>query len=765
MKSAATILAVAAWYVALAQMVALFYVDSQLVSIFWPPSGLALAAVLIGGRRYGIAVYAGIFTEVLMNGLPIPAALLIAAGGTVAALTASRLLTCRGADATELATLNDYLRLLLFGAGVGSLIAATCGAGALLLFTASPKADFAAHVLRWWMGDALGVVLVTPLLLVWRKPPADWLTWRKGLPALASLGVTFAAGQIVFLNWLHSYLGLIAHGFQLFLFVSLTAIYAGLHGTVIAVALIVCQALLGAHFGIGYFAHDLAKSGLASFWFYALSLTVVGMIQASYITERKRIEAALNKEKQRYQLVLKTASDGIHIVDPQGRLLEASDSFYAMLGYPAGTAMSVKDWNTEYTEEQLQHIFRQIIAEPVHFQTRHRKADGQLIDIELNARSLKVNGQYFLIASARDISASKRFEAQLRESESRFRHIANAAPTLIWMSDTDKRCYWFNKVWLDFTGRSLQQEIGNGWAEGVHPDDLSHCLQTYAGHFAARQPFRMEYRLKRHDDEFRWLLDIGVPLYDDTGVFMGYIGSCIDITDSKRAQDDLQQFAEIAAHHLQEPTRRLLSFAQQLHKHYPDAGDDNDDVKLMLVYLEQGALRLRALLTDIQLYLAAAAPRGPIEAIDVAEVVQTVVQLHVQPIRQRAATIRCPAMPPVDMDRARLTDIVNILLDNALRHTGSDRALVIDISGVAKADRVYCRFADNGPGIPEPYRERVFRVFERLQTSDDASSTGIGLAIVKRIVESCRGSVSLGETDGGGVTVLFDLPRYDNDDA
>jgi PAS domain S-box-containing protein len=122
-------------------------------------------------------------------------------------------------------------------------------------------------------------------------------------------------------------------------------------------------------------------------------------------------------------------------------------------------------------------------------------------------------------------------EIGLRESESRFRILADAAPVLIWMSGVDKLCTFFNKPWLDFTGRNLEQELGNGWAEGVHPDDLQRCLKIYTDAFDAREPFVMQYRLRRYDGEYRWVSDQGVARHNAQGIFAGYIGSCVDVTD------------------------------------------------------------------------------------------------------------------------------------------------------------------------------------------------------------------------------------------
>lgn len=123
--------------------------------------------------------------------------------------------------------------------------------------------------------------------------------------------------------------------------------------------------------------------------------------------------------------------------------------------------------------------------------------------------------------------------------------MADATPVMIWQADVDKRSIYFNRLWLEFTGRTLEQEAGDGWADGVHPEDLERCLRTFAQAFDQRQTFEMEYRLLRHDGEYRWILDRGAPLNAPDGSFTGYIGGCIDITERKRAE--AQKHQEIVA--------------------------------------------------------------------------------------------------------------------------------------------------------------------------------------------------------------------------
>jgi PAS domain S-box-containing protein len=142
------------------------------------------------------------------------------------------------------------------------------------------------------------------------------------------------------------------------------------------------------------------------------------------------------------------------------------------------------------------------------------------------------------------VEEQKQTERAFRESERRFRLVADTAPVLIWMSETDKLCTYFNKPWLDFTGRSLDSELGNGWAEGVHPEDFEKCRETYEQAFDRREEFRMEYRLRRHDGEYRWVLDIGVPRFNQDRSFIGYIGVGVDVTERRQAQEELKESEE-----------------------------------------------------------------------------------------------------------------------------------------------------------------------------------------------------------------------------
>jgi PAS domain S-box-containing protein len=177
---------------------------------------------------------------------------------------------------------------------------------------------------------------------------------------------------------------------------------------------------------------------------------------------------------------------------------------------------------------------------------------------------VRVLGEVFwnALQRKRSMQALLAGQAILRESEERFRLVANTAPVLIWMSGTDKSCNFFNQGWLSFTGRSMEQELGEGWALGVHPEDLQRCLRTYTASFDARAPFEMEYRLRRFDGEYRWIVDYGTPRFEPDGTFCGYIGSAVDITERKSSEESLHTLSGRLIHAQEQERARI---ARELH--------------------------------------------------------------------------------------------------------------------------------------------------------------------------------------------------------
>jgi PAS domain S-box-containing protein len=368
----------------------------------------------------------------------------------------------------------------------------------------------------------------------------------------------------------------------------------------------------------------------------------------------------------------------------------------------------------------------------------------------------------------------ERADVALGESEARFLLMADAAPVMIWMSGPDKQCTYFNRNWLKFTGRPIEREIGEGWAEGVHPDDLKHCLDTYVAAFDARREFQMEYRLRRFDGEYRWILDTGVPRVGAEGTFEGYIGSCIDITDRKRAELDahdlrreLAHLSRVAAlgeltaslaHEINQPLTAILSNAQAAQRLLAAVPPDLDEVREILRDIAEEDKRAVAVIRRLRGLLKREEPERT--RLQLNAVVQQVVQLvtHDAAMREVSLSVHLePSLPPVMGDRVQLQQVLlNLMLNglDAVRDLApEDRKLDVRTQ-MKDARTVEVAVRDSGTGIPKDAFARIFQPF--YTTKPDG--LGMGLSISRSIIEAHGGQISAANSPEGGATFCFTLP-------
>jgi len=237
----------------------------------------------------------------------------------------------------------------------------------------------------------------------------------------------------------------------------------------------------------------------------------------------------------------------LSITDKQGKITYINDKFCEtskfsreeLIGQTHGITNS-KFHPKDFFREMMKTISR---GETWHGEIRNHTKDGFVYWVETTIVALVDDDgkPYQYIAVRKDITERKNAEKALIESEERFRTVADTAPVLIWMTDTNKLCNYFNKPWMKFTGRTLDEQIRKGWMECVHPDDLDYCLEIYTKSFDARKQFEIEYRLRRADGEYGWILDRGVPRYSHEGDFLGYIGSGTDITELKQHEENTRR--------------------------------------------------------------------------------------------------------------------------------------------------------------------------------------------------------------------------------
>jgi PAS domain S-box-containing protein len=391
-----------------------------------------------------------------------------------------------------------------------------------------------------------------------------------------------------------------------------------------------------------------------------------------------------------------------------------------------------------------------------HFETVRRRKDGSLLDVSLTISPVRDLSGRVIGASkvARDITAQKQAERALRESEQRFRVITDASPVLVWMSGTDKLCYYFNKGWLDFVGRTLEQESGNGWTENLHPEDFDRCLQIYVSNFEARRPFEMEYRMRHHTGQYRWILDRGVPRYAPDGTFEGYVGGCLDIHDQKQAAekvriaDDMTRLMKAQDEERRRIARELhdsagqtltvlgLSLAQLVERAQviaPELAEEGKEIEGVVQQLHREIRTTSYLLHPPLLDECGLASALNMYVEGLAERSHIAITLDVAPDVGRL---------PGDIELA-IFRLVQECLTNIHRHSGSKTAL---IRIAREGQSVRTEVQDNGTGISP---ERLAEI--------QAHGSGVGVRGIRERIRQFHGEMKI-ESNGSGTSVVVSIP-------
>ena len=268
------------------------------------------------------------------------------------------------------------------------------------------------------------------------------------------------------------------------------------------------------------------------------------VVKHTEVTELRHAEAAQREAETLMSEIVSTVHAIVWRRDAvSNRFTFVSKQAEAILGYPVPLWTSEPNFWLDHIHpedrEKVLASFRRALRKGRTFECEFRMiaADGRNVWLREIVNVVSENGFPRELAGVTlDVTERKEAVFRLRESEERFRLLADTAPVLIWMSGSDKGCTYFNQPWLDFTGLPLSEQVGDGWTKCVHPEDLPSCSETYTSAFDARRSFRMEYRLRRADGEYRWVLDTGVPRFEEDGTFVGYVGSCIDISDRKETE-------------------------------------------------------------------------------------------------------------------------------------------------------------------------------------------------------------------------------------
>ncbi len=480
---------------------------------------------------------------------------------------------------------------------------------------------------------------------------------------------------------------------------------------------------------------------------------------AVWVVDADGLTLGVNNEAERLQgLIQQRTHDRTHV-----RQLIAEDQLFRLDGSP-------------FPIDDLP-ILRALRGETVRQEELVWVVQGERRTVSMNASTL-IDSAGTLVGAvgvALDITGRKALEANLAASEARFRIIAEKSPVMIWRTDVHGHCDYVNQTWLEFRGRRLEPDFGDGWADGIHPDDRDRCLAEFRAAFERREPFELVYRLLRKDGQYRWISDRGAPYHDAGGAFHGYLGSCLDITERIELETALKQQREMAeessrhktrlvsalSHDARTPLNAVVLAAQLLEIHIGESSDP--EVRECLRTIRHSVHNVLDLLGDLLNLsridagaLPAEVSRFPLELV----LAECLASIEPQ-ARLKGLDIRLEPGPlaraSLETDRSKLKQILANLLSNALRYTERGH---LRIFGEQTPDQIRISVEDTGVGIDPTDQGRIFDEFAVLENCqrEPGEGTGLGLAICRRLASLLKGEITLKSAPGQGSTFTLVLP-------
>ncbi len=445
--------------------------------------------------------------------------------------------------------------------------------------------------------------------------------------------------------------------------------------------------------------------------------------------------------------------------------------------------------DTAMVRERIRRLNEQRENVPM-VEERIVRTDGTVVEAEVAAVPFDWEGRHGALVFARDVSvrkaaerelelSRKRFITRLTRSQEYYLKILEDFPALVWRADPSGKMDYFNRTWRAFTGNSLDREVGDGWLDGVHEKDRQACREVFARSLRDREPFYLEYRLRRHDGEYRWVADHGRPFFDLDGIFRGFVGSCQDVTERKEYERDIVRAKEIAesasrskseflanmSHEIRTPLNGVMGMLQLAQT----TKLDTEQAEYVDTALECSR-KLMVILNDV-LDLSRV-ESGKIELrlgeVDLPALVASVVGMFTQQGHQKGVAVRHEVAPDIPrmllLDEIRLRQVLFNLVGNAVKFTekGGVDVRVWSMPPENPQDPVPLTFEvrDTGIGIPESQFEYIFENFTQAdgRLTRKHGGTGLGLAIARRLVDLMGGRIGVESEPGKGSRFFFTLP-------
>ncbi|MEB3214248.1 MAG: PAS domain S-box protein, partial [Leptolyngbyaceae bacterium] len=522
------------------------------------------------------------------------------------------------------------------------------------------------------------------------------------------------------------------------------------------------------------------------------ALRMIGVNQDS--SDRKHAEITLRNEVLRNKALFNVSIDGIVAVDERGDVVQTSSSFAKMLGYTLEETMSlnVADWDAQWSREELLEVTRGNLVLPSCFETRHRRKDGSIYDVEISYNQLVLEGTLIHFCVCRDITERKQAEAALRESEARWQFALEGSGDGVWDWNAQTNEVFFSHQWKAMLGFA-DHEIGSDlseWDSRIHPDDREQCYAALNPHLRGDTPiYQNEHRVLCKDGTYRWILDRGKVIErTPEGKPLRAIGTHTDITYRKETEEalrqanelleakvqertqelerrarelersnaELEQFAYVASHDLQEPLRAISSYTALLAEEYRDRLDG--EALEYIDFVVDGATRMQQLIKALLTFSRVGTRGKSFEPLSCEIIVQKVLKGLTLVIEECQAIVTYESLPTLTADASQIYQLFQNLISNALKFRAHEQPR-IHISVQSNPDQwVFC-IQDNGIGIDPEYFEQIFVIFQRLHSRKRYEGTGIGLAICQKIVQRHGGHIWVNSAVGQGSKFYFTLPK------
>ena len=533
-----------------------FLAQQAPVDLWRPATGLALAMVVLGGLRMGWAVLAGALVETgLTHGLSADS-LALSLGAAAGPWFGAWVLRHRPDFDHRLRRFRDYLQLTLGGGLLGSAIAALVGVGMLLMLKSTPGNAAPDLLLRWWMGDLLGVVLIAPLLLVWWDTRRIWRSRDQRIESLLVIGSAFLAGQMVFLDWFTDAQHRAPLGYWMYLFVGWSALRLGRRGVTLILLIFALQALTGAWLGLGFFADDLGPTPLLGYWRYMMTLSIAGMALAYYAASRQQEALALLKQTLTLRdRALDKVQEGVSIGNPQRELIYVNDAYVGITGYsreellgkPSGSILQGHATHPD-TVKLIQTAIN--AGQPFHGEIRNYRKDGTPFWNDLSITPIfDEHGalqEYFAVQ--RDITSQKEAALELQKSKEQLDLVLKGSNDGLWdwnvTDDTIERSLrWYQILGYGKDGVSSNRAA---WPELVHPDDLARINHQMNSLLVGDQDrYSIELRMRHKDGHYVSVLTRGYILRDDQKRATRVCGTTTNLTERKAEEAKLNLAAAV----------------------------------------------------------------------------------------------------------------------------------------------------------------------------------------------------------------------------